>query len=129
MRGGARLRDPRARVHATLREELRPLSAICARARGRLSTPSPLPPHPAGPEAYHASCLGYKPRYVPPEGAWYCPSCKCSICELHEPIPNDESILCGDGEGLGCDAAFHLDCVGLAKVPRGTWLCKKCQAK
>ena len=37
-------------------------------------------------------------------------------------------LLCGDGEGLGCDDAYHMHCVSpqLTSVPDGDWFCTTC---
>ncbi|EGV60880.1 hypothetical protein PSN45_001329 [Yamadazyma tenuis] len=43
----------------------------------------------------------------------------CLLCgQNHSP---DETLLCEN-----CDNPYHIRCLGLEKVPSGTWYCKKC---
>ena len=44
----------------------------------------------------------------------------CSECEE---IGDDETLLLCDG----CEAACHVHCAGLQRVPRGPWYCSHCQ--
>ncbi|KAK3175548.1 hypothetical protein Dsin_033196 [Dipteronia sinensis] len=56
------------------------------------------------------------------------------LLSREQEIPSKENDdlcgLCMDGGNLlccdTCPRAFHLDCVGLAKIPSGTWYCKYC---
>ncbi|KAF2232639.1 hypothetical protein EV356DRAFT_568534 [Viridothelium virens] len=44
----------------------------------------------------------------------------CLVCEE---IGDDETLLLCDG----CEAACHVSCAGLQRVPRGPWYCDHCQ--
>ncbi|KAK0604747.1 hypothetical protein LWI29_019050 [Acer saccharum] len=56
------------------------------------------------------------------------------LLSREQEIPSKENDdlcgLCMDGGNLlccdTCPRAFHLDCLGLAKIPSGTWYCKYC---
>ena len=36
-------------------------------------------------------------------------------------VDNDDGVLCD-----GCDAVFHIHCLGIAQVPEGDWFCQMC---
>ena len=79
----------------------------------------------ACPIVQHAKCAGL---ISVPHGEWFCARCsaeQCASCGTG-PVPAADSILCGDGVGAGCDATFHLSCVGLQAAPEGDWFCAPC---
>lgn len=45
----------------------------------------------------------------------------CVICSKPESKPPNEILFCD-----GCDMAVHQKCYGVAKIPKGDWLCKDC---
>lgn len=48
----------------------------------------------------------------------------CGFCNRADETPDDLILLC---DGRGCDAAFHMYCVGeLDGVPDGDWFCPSC---
>ncbi len=87
------------------------------------------------PGAYHLPCLGLS---AVPEGMWKCPMCSgtasledlraeaaalnapCRLCQ----VADGELMLCD-----GCDAGYHLRCVGLKHLPEGQWMCVLCAGK
>jgi hypothetical protein len=82
---------------------------------------------------FHTTCLGV--RKVPKE-AYFCDSCRAKekvkartirvreegACHMCGSIDKPHRILLCDG----CDGGWHLQCVGLARVPRGNWFCRLC---
>lgn len=42
----------------------------------------------------------------------------CPICQRQIQIADTRNIICA-----GCSMPFHMDCVGLRTVPKGTWRC------
>ena len=48
---------------------------------------------------------------------------ECCVCGL-----GGELLICdsGDRDAKGCNKCFHLDCIGLEKVPSGDWICSSC---
>ena len=58
---------------------------------------------------------------------------QCMVCGLSTVDENGDALpnvlLCGDGEGRGCDIECHLECSGLVKVPAGDWFCGGCTKK
>ena len=46
-------------------------------------------------------------------------SLTCQVCTFGH--KEDSLILCDH-----CDRGFHTECIGLNKVPTGSWYCKKC---
>ena len=53
----------------------------------------------------------------------------CNVCK--SPEDGESMLLCGDGEGKGCDRGFHIHCLSppLAAIPDGDWFCAKCSGK
>eukprot|EP00928_Gymnodinium_smaydae_P094924 TRINITY_DN8062_c0_g1_i1.p1 TRINITY_DN8062_c0_g1~~TRINITY_DN8062_c0_g1_i1.p1 ORF type:complete len:323 (-),score=38.88 TRINITY_DN8062_c0_g1_i1:5-904(-) len=49
-----------------------------------------------------------------------------SLCEICKEVGDEGSLLLCDGMHGTCNAAYHLACVGLGKVPRGSWFCPDC---
>jgi hypothetical protein len=49
----------------------------------------------------------------------------CSVCGDGEATEGNEILLC---EGRRCSVAVHQACYGVAKVPKGRWLCDGCKA-
>lgn len=45
----------------------------------------------------------------------------CAICSKPESKPPNEILFCD-----GCDIAVHQKCYGVARIPKGDWLCKNC---
>lgn len=93
------------------------------------------------PKVFHRQCVRLRGALPEP---WFCPYCKadpCPTCRL--PVAMDEAVGCGpddeeaakaafkkQGKTLHfCEKAFHLSCVGLSRLPRGDWYCKRCRAK
>ncbi|KAL8154082.1 hypothetical protein V2J09_011842 [Rumex salicifolius] len=85
------------------------------------------------PSSYHANCLNLQGV---PDGDWFCPSCRCAICDRSEPANNigflnEESTLCCDQ----CERLFHVSClrgrggVNLDGRPKGKWFCCRSCAK
>ncbi|KAL6901892.1 hypothetical protein ACP4OV_004768 [Aristida adscensionis] len=78
------------------------------------------------PSSYHHDCVGLE---ATPEGSWYCPSCKCSICNLSDYDPDasqftEKTIMFCDQ----CEREYHVGCVQnrdcrLIHRPEGYWLC------
>lgn len=52
--------------------------------------------------------------------------CRCVIC--NEAGDDLNMLLCGDGEGRGCDRGFHTYCLtpALDRVPLVDWFCPDC---
>ena len=73
----------------------------------------------------HPNCLELNPKLVNwqciMQYEWQCMDCKrCSKCD--NPHDEDKMMFCDR-----CDRGFHTYCVGLAEVPTGSWICKKCE--
>lgn len=45
----------------------------------------------------------------------------CAICSKPDSKPPNEILFCDN-----CDVAVHQKCYGVAKIPKGEWLCKGC---
>ncbi|PSR79308.1 origin recognition complex subunit 4 C-terminus-domain-containing protein [Coniella lustricola] len=45
----------------------------------------------------------------------------CAICSKPDSNPPNEILFCD-----GCDMAVHQKCYGVARIPKGDWLCKTC---
>lgn len=75
----------------------------------------------------HAECLELSAKVLSAIRSydWRCMDCKvCVICSTQDAEANDEdNLLFCDY----CDRGYHLNCVGLEKVPRGTWACPDCE--
>ncbi|KAJ8645333.1 hypothetical protein MRB53_007081 [Persea americana] len=83
------------------------------------------------PSVFHLSCVGLEDV---PQGEWYCPSCRCGICDN------------GDFDGVSgcyskktviycdqCNREYHVGCLGdgelaeLKRCHKGNWFCSpKC---
>ncbi|WVZ56579.1 hypothetical protein U9M48_007085 [Paspalum notatum var. saurae] len=80
------------------------------------------------PSSYHHDCVGLE---AIPEGSWYCPSCRCSICNLSDYDPDtsqftEKTIVYCDQ----CEREYHVGCTrnsGHHPIcqPEGRWLCSK----
>ncbi|KAJ1297607.1 hypothetical protein BS78_01G389600 [Paspalum vaginatum] len=78
------------------------------------------------PSSYHHDCVGLE---AIPEGSWYCPSCRCSICNLSDYDPDtsqftEKTIVYCDQ----CEREYHVGCTRnsghhLICQPEGRWLC------
>ncbi|CAL4930496.1 unnamed protein product [Urochloa decumbens] len=78
------------------------------------------------PSSYHHDCIGLE---AIPEGSWYCPSCRCSICNLSDYDPDtsqftEKTIVYCDQ----CEREYHVGCSRnnghqLICRPEGCWLC------
>ncbi|OEL27279.1 Increased DNA methylation 1, partial [Dichanthelium oligosanthes] len=78
------------------------------------------------PSSYHHDCVGLE---AIPEGSWYCPSCRCSICNLSDYDPDtsqftEKTIVYCDQ----CEREYHVGCTRnsdhrLICRPEGCWLC------
>ncbi|CTQ86796.1 PHD-type domain-containing protein [Caenorhabditis elegans] len=69
--------------------------------------------------AYHPQCIEMPERMAAlvKTYEWSCVDCRlCSIC--NKPEKEDEIVFCDR-----CDRGFHTYCVGLKKLPQGTWIC------
>lgn len=76
------------------------------------------------PRSSHPTCLELNPKLVDwkciREYEWQCMECKkCSKCS--NPHDEDKMMFCDR-----CDRGFHTYCVGVEKVPSGSWLCHTC---
>ncbi|CAL4938913.1 unnamed protein product [Urochloa decumbens] len=78
------------------------------------------------PSSYHHDCIGLE---AIPEGSWYCPSCRCNICNLSDYDPDtsqftEKTIVYCDQ----CEREYHVGCTSnnghqLICQPEGCWLC------
>ncbi|KAL6657289.1 hypothetical protein ACP70R_005069 [Stipagrostis hirtigluma subsp. patula] len=78
------------------------------------------------PSTFHHDCLGLD---AVPDGDWFCPSCRCSICDRSDFDPDaaaftDKTIMYCDQ----CEREYHVGCVRdrgdeLSCCPQGPWLC------
>ncbi|KAF8721422.1 hypothetical protein HU200_023135 [Digitaria exilis] len=78
------------------------------------------------PSSYHHDCVGLE---AIPEGSWYCPSCRCSVCNLSDYDPDtsqftEKTIVYCDQ----CEREYHVGCTRnsghqLISRPEGFWLC------
>ncbi|XP_065009868.1 uncharacterized protein LOC135639839 [Musa acuminata AAA Group] len=83
------------------------------------------------PSAFHVTCMGLEDV---PEGKWFCPSCRCGICDHSEYNHDVEQFTkttmfsCDQ-----CEGEYHVGCLRgerlqqLGSCPTGNWFCsKKC---
>lgn len=72
----------------------------------------------------HPSCLDLTLDMVPHIKSydWQCTDCKTCI-ECKDPADEDKMLFCDM-----CDRGYHIYCVGLRKVPSGSWHCQVCSA-
>ncbi|KAG8222970.1 hypothetical protein J437_LFUL000265 [Ladona fulva] len=70
----------------------------------------------------HPSCLDLTLDMVPHIKSydWQCTDCKTCI-ECKDPADEDKMLFCDM-----CDRGYHIYCVGLRKVPSGSWHCQVC---
>lgn len=45
----------------------------------------------------------------------------CAVCNMPESKPPNEIIFCDN-----CDMGVHQKCYGVARIPKGDWLCRNC---
>ncbi|KAL5710171.1 hypothetical protein ACHQM5_020770 [Ranunculus cassubicifolius] len=84
------------------------------------------------PSAFHLSCLGLNDL---PNGQWFCPSCRCGICNGSDFNGNTEEFR--ENTVLYCDQCereYHVGCIRqnrqmtLESLPKETWFCsEKCE--
>ncbi|XP_010270326.1 PREDICTED: uncharacterized protein LOC104606694 [Nelumbo nucifera] len=62
------------------------------------------------PSSYHLSCIDLKDV---PEGKWYCPSCRCGICDSRDANTDGQSFteIC-----YQCTRQYHKECLGRMKL-------------
>ncbi|TVU47435.1 hypothetical protein EJB05_07038, partial [Eragrostis curvula] len=80
------------------------------------------------PSSFHHDCVGLE---AIPEGSWYCPSCRCGICNLSDYDPNtsqftEKTVVYCDQ----CEREYHVGCIRnrdhqLVCRPEGCWLCSR----
>ncbi|VAH89837.1 unnamed protein product [Triticum turgidum subsp. durum] len=80
------------------------------------------------PSSFHHACVGLE---ATPEGSWYCPSCRCSICDLSDYDPDtnqftEKTIMYCDQ----CEREYHVGCMRnkgdrLTCCPEGCWFCSR----
>ncbi|CAL9123328.1 unnamed protein product, partial [Musa textilis] len=83
------------------------------------------------PSAFHITCIGLEDV---PDGKWFCPSCRCGICDHSEYNHDVEQFTkttmfsCDQ-----CEGEYHVGCLRgerlqqLGSCPTGNWFCsEKC---
>uniref|UniRef100_A0ACD5WIP3 Uncharacterized protein n=6 Tax=Avena sativa TaxID=4498 RepID=A0ACD5WIP3_AVESA len=80
------------------------------------------------PSSFHHACVGLQDT---PTGTWYCPSCRCSICDsgAYDPDANqftEKTIMYCDQ----CECEYHVGCIRnksdqLSCCPEGCWFCSR----
>uniref|UniRef100_A0ACD5WP71 Uncharacterized protein n=1 Tax=Avena sativa TaxID=4498 RepID=A0ACD5WP71_AVESA len=80
------------------------------------------------PSSFHHACVGLQDT---PIGSWYCPSCRCSICDsgAYDPDANqftEKTIMYCDQ----CECEYHVGCIRnksdqLSCCPEGCWFCSR----
>ncbi|KAL6896808.1 hypothetical protein ACP4OV_007380 [Aristida adscensionis] len=78
------------------------------------------------PSTFHHDCLGLP---AVPDGDWFCPSCRCTICDRSDFDPDtsrftESTIIYCDQ----CEREYHVGCVRsrgdeISCCPQGPWLC------
>lgn len=49
-----------------------------------------------------------------------------SVCERCKEVGDESQLLLCDGMHGTCNSSYHIQCVGLTAVPRGSWFCPDC---
>ncbi|XXG64774.1 hypothetical protein AAC387_Pa05g2635 [Persea americana] len=81
------------------------------------------------PSSYHSTCVGLE--YVPEE-EWYCPCCRCVICDQGDftsdsEVYTEKTVIYCDQ----CSQEYHVGCLRerelaeLLRCPAGNWFCSK----
>ena len=84
----------------------------------------------ACPATFHIECLGLKAL---PEGDWFCPTCRCAICDKsnydRDGFSDETMLLCDV-----CEREFHVGCLNQSRgcaltcLPNGAWFCgRECE--
>ena len=101
------------------------------------------------PGAFHKECVGLTEI---PEGDWFCPACRCQVCQKSH-VNSQDPLLAGlqptsaasfaagiakKAKGLDpctmlicdqCQREFHAGCRHVRQLPRGDWYCgEECRA-
>ncbi|XP_046383262.1 uncharacterized protein LOC124153906 isoform X2 [Ischnura elegans] len=102
-----------------------PACKVCGgdRSRNKLGRPEPLIQCAQCESSGHPSCLDLTLDMVPHIKSydWQCTDCKTCI-ECKDPADEDKMLFCDM-----CDRGYHIYCVGLRKVPSGSWHCQVCE--
>ncbi|XP_071441493.1 supporter of activation of yellow protein-like isoform X2 [Hetaerina americana] len=102
-----------------------PACKVCGgdRSRNKLGRPEPLIQCAQCDSSGHPSCLDLTLDMVPHIKSydWQCTDCKTCI-ECKDPADEDKMLFCDM-----CDRGYHIYCVGLRKVPSGSWHCQVCE--
>uniref|UniRef100_A0ACD5YMQ1 Uncharacterized protein n=4 Tax=Avena sativa TaxID=4498 RepID=A0ACD5YMQ1_AVESA len=80
------------------------------------------------PSSFHHACVGLE---ATPKGSWYCPPCRCSICDSGDYDPDtdqftEKTIMYCDQ----CESEYHVGCIRnegdqLTCCPEGCWFCSR----
>lgn len=80
------------------------------------------------PSSFHNACVGLE---ATPNGSWYCPSCRCSICDSGDYDPDinqftEKTVMYCDQ----CEHEYHVGCIRnkgdqLTCCPEGCWFCSR----
>eukprot|EP00216_Chloropicon_sp_CCMP2111_P006696 CAMPEP_0198236530 /NCGR_PEP_ID=MMETSP1446-20131203/2400_1 /TAXON_ID=1461542 ORGANISM="Unidentified sp, Strain CCMP2111" /NCGR_SAMPLE_ID=MMETSP1446 /ASSEMBLY_ACC=CAM_ASM_001112 /LENGTH=586 /DNA_ID=CAMNT_0043918301 /DNA_START=118 /DNA_END=1878 /DNA_ORIENTATION=+ len=82
----------------------------------------------ACPAAFHLSCTGLS---AVPDGSWFCPSCRCMLCDKSnfqngKQFDKNTMLICDQ-----CERECHVGCierrdsVTFKAKPKGTWFCSE----